>query len=71
MTPEDISKLAHRLYPYIMRSPDLKAGESLAERIETIQRGLMPEENSRRFEEALKQARQEPITKPTRDFDLD
>ncbi len=26
---------------------------------------------SRRFEEALKQARQEPITNPTRDFDLD
>ena len=26
---------------------------------------------SRRFEEALKQARAEPITKPTRDFDLD
>ena len=26
---------------------------------------------SRRFEEALKQARKEPITKPTRDFDLD
>jgi len=26
---------------------------------------------SRRFEEALKQAGQEPITKPTRDFDLD
>jgi len=26
---------------------------------------------SRRFEEALKQARSEPITKPTRDFDLD
>ena len=26
---------------------------------------------SRRFEEALKQARQEQITKPTRDFDLD
>ena len=26
---------------------------------------------SRRFEEALKQARTEPITKPTRDFDLD
>ena len=26
---------------------------------------------SRRFEEALKQARQEPITKPMRDFDLD
>src|SRR5436190_1334913 len=26
---------------------------------------------ARRFEEALKQARQEPVTKPTRDFDLD
>jgi hypothetical protein len=26
---------------------------------------------SKRFEEALKQAHQEPITKPKRDFDLD
>jgi hypothetical protein len=26
---------------------------------------------SRRFEEALRQAKQEPISKPTRDFDLD
>lgn len=26
---------------------------------------------SRRFEEALRQAQTEPITKPTRDFDLD
>ncbi len=26
---------------------------------------------SRRFEEALKEASREPITKPTRDFDLD
>ena len=26
---------------------------------------------SRRFEEALKQAKQEPITRPERDFDLD
>jgi Zn-finger nucleic acid-binding protein len=26
---------------------------------------------SRRFEEALKQAKDEPITKPTREFDLD
>ena len=26
---------------------------------------------SKRFEEALKQAKKEPITKPTRDFDLD
>jgi hypothetical protein len=26
---------------------------------------------SRRFEEALRQAHKEPVTKPTRDFDLD
>jgi hypothetical protein len=26
---------------------------------------------SRRFEEAMKQAGEEPVTKPTRDFDLD
>jgi hypothetical protein len=26
---------------------------------------------SRRFEEALKQARQEPVSRPSRDFDLD
>ena len=26
---------------------------------------------AKRFEEALKQAQEEPITKPTRDFDLD
>jgi hypothetical protein len=26
---------------------------------------------SKRFEEALRQARDEPVTKPTRDFDLD
>ena len=26
---------------------------------------------SRRFDEALRQAREEPITRPTRDFDLD
>jgi hypothetical protein len=26
---------------------------------------------ARRFEEALKQAQDEPVTKPTRDFDLD
>jgi len=26
---------------------------------------------SRRFEEALQQAKSEPVTKPTRDFDLD
>jgi hypothetical protein len=48
-----------------------------AERREAIfQQSVDNEKNrgdalSRRFEEALKQARTEPITKPTRDFDLD
>jgi hypothetical protein len=30
-----------------------------------------PDALSKRFEEALKQAKEEPVTKPTRDFDLD
>ena len=30
-----------------------------------------PDALAKRFEEALQQAKQEPITKPTRDFDLD
>jgi hypothetical protein len=30
-----------------------------------------PDALSKRVEEALKQAKEEPITKPTRDFDLD
>jgi hypothetical protein len=48
-----------------------------AERREAIfQQSVDNEKNrgdalSRRFEEALKQANKEPITKPTRDFDLD
>jgi hypothetical protein len=48
-----------------------------AERREAIFRQSVDNEKnrddvlSRRFEEALKQANKEPITKPTRDFDLD
>jgi hypothetical protein len=48
-----------------------------AERRESLfQQSVAAEKNrgdamSKRFEEALKQARDEPITKPTRDFDLD
>lgn len=29
------------------------------------------DDSARRFEEALKQAKQEPVTRPTRDFDLE
>ena len=48
-----------------------------AERREAIFRQSVESERtrgdalSRRFEEALKQARDEPVTRPTRDFDLD
>jgi len=50
--------------------------EQAARREALFQQSVAAEKNkddalSRRFEEALKQARQEPITKPTRDFDLD
>lgn len=50
--------------------------EEAARREAVFQQSLSDEKTrgdalSRRFEEALKQARTEPVTKPTRDFDLD
>ena len=50
--------------------------EEAARREAIFQESVAAEKNrgdalSKRFEEALRQARQEPITKPTRDFDLD
>jgi hypothetical protein len=50
--------------------------EEAARRESLFQKSVVAERGrgdalSKRFEEALKQARQEPITKPTRDFDLD
>lgn len=61
--------------------PDLSAAqrivaEEAARREAIFQQSVESEKTrgdalSRRFEEALKQARQEPISKPTRDFDLD
>jgi hypothetical protein len=50
--------------------------EEAARREAIFQQSVDAEKNrgdalSRRFEEALRQANQEPITKPTRDFDLD
>ena len=50
--------------------------EQAARREALFQQSVAAEKNkddalSRRFEEALKQARQEPVSKPTRDFDLD
>jgi hypothetical protein len=50
--------------------------EQAARREALFQKSVAEERNrgdalSKRFEEALKQAHEEPITKPTRDFDLD
>ena len=50
--------------------------EQAARREALFQKSVAEERNrgdalSRRFEEALRQAREEPIIKPTRDFDLD
>lgn len=61
--------------------PDLDAAQKIlaeeqARREAMFQQSVEAEKTrgdalSRRFEEALKQARQEPITKPKRDFDID
>jgi hypothetical protein len=50
--------------------------DQAARREAIFQQSVAAEKNkddalSKRFEEALKQARQEPVSKPTRDFDLD
>jgi hypothetical protein len=45
MTPEEISKLAFLLYPNIAReNPDTASTESLAARIQSLQKGLLPED---------------------------
>jgi hypothetical protein len=61
--------------------PDLDAAQKIlaeeqARREAMFQQSVEAEKTrgdalSRRFEEALRQAQQEPITKPKRDFDLD
>ena len=48
----------------------------LTNRLERIEQSVEAEKTrgdalSRRFEEALRQAKEEPVTKPMRDFDLD
>ena len=50
--------------------------DQAARREALFQKSVAEERNrgdalSKRFEEALRQAREEPVTKPTRDFDLD
>jgi len=72
--------VSHR-EPESAARPDLSAADRIlaeeAARREAAFKASMENERtrgdalSRRFEEALKQARTEPITRPTRDFDLD
>jgi erythromycin esterase-like protein len=72
--------ISHREAPREDR-PDLDQAAQLVDQ-ERVRREAMFQQSvesektrgdalSRRFEEALRQARQEPVTKPTRDFDLD
>lgn len=61
--------------PDLDRAAQLVA-EAKARREAVFQQSVESEKSrgdalSRRFEEALKQAQQEPVTKPKRDFDLD
>ena len=61
--------------PDLDRAAQLVAEET-ARREAVFQQSVAAEKGrgdalSKRFEEALKQARQEPVTKPKRDFDLD
>jgi hypothetical protein len=77
----NLARIVEHREPERTDKPELdKAQRILAEeaaRREALFEQSMQNEKSRgdalskRFEEALKQARQEPITRPHRDFDLD
>jgi hypothetical protein len=61
--------------PELDEAAKILAAEA-ARREALFEQSVLAEKNrddalSRRFEEALRQANQEPIVKPTRDFDLD
>ena len=80
----DVNRDAARLRKWLQPSgemPELSNAERLVEeqarrREDLFQQSVAAERTrgdalSKRFEEALRQANTEPITKPTRDFDLD
>lgn len=81
MVDTNLGRIIRHTEPPREDMPDLdQAGNLLAQaeaRRESIfQQSVQAERTrgdalSKRFEEALKQAQQEPITKPKRDFDLD
>jgi len=77
----NLGRVVSHAEPERANKPELSEAQRIiaeeAERREAIfQQSVNNEKNrgdalSRRFEEALRQANSEPITKPTRDFDLD
>jgi hypothetical protein len=77
----NLGRIVSHKEPERADKPELNEAQRIlateAARRETLfQQSVEAEKNkgdalSRRFEEALKQAQQEPISKPTRDFDLE
>lgn len=78
---EGLQRVLRHVVPERTDKPELDeaqrilAGEQ-ARREALFEKSVLAERNrgdvlSKRFEDALKQAQDEPITKPTRDFDLD
>mgnify|MGYP003340734083 CR=1 FL=1 len=77
----NLGRIVSHAEPERVKKPELGEAQRIladeAARREAIFRQSVDAERTRgdalarRFEEALKQAHQEPITKPTRDFDLD
>jgi hypothetical protein len=77
----NLKRVVRHVEPVRADRPELSNAQRIladeaARREALFQQSVNAEKNrgdalSKRFEEALKQANQEPITKPTRDFDLD
>ena len=81
MIDTNLKRVVRHVEPVRGDRPELSDAQRIladeaARREALFQQSVNAEKNrgdalSKRFEEALKQANQEPITKPTRDFDLD
>lgn len=81
MVDTNLRRVVRHVEPVRGDRPELSEAERIlaaeaARREALFQQSVNDERNrgdalSKRFEEALRQANQEPITKPTRDFDLD
>lgn len=78
---EGLKRVVRHVEPERTDKPTLDDAQSIlaeqkARRDSLFEQSVVAEKNrgdalSRRFEEALKEAKNEPITKPTRAFDLD